>query len=253
MDIDKLEIDCVIELSRAVSCTVHTSPVVALVIMFAGRKAFQVNMHVSAQLQELDRKLREICEITENSFLYIPSVMPSSDLKMCLNLSVPGSKNLLHPVNRAFPLVGQKYNILTEELYTKLPVYKWSIKELGITDQLGIVVFEVTGPTIPIIFKQCYTLCDVNPIETDENSVNKSATAVSVNYQWSLEILFLYINTISDFGGIRGIACNKFVIEIDSRESTANKLEELEFFQEIARNIQKRRALKLIPQMLYSS
>ena len=251
VDTDKLKLDCVIELSQEVACTVHTSPVVPLVIMFAGRKAFQLNMHVSAQLQELDKKLRELCKITENSFLYIPSVMPTSDLKMCLNLNVPGSKNLLHPNSRAFPLIGQKYNILTEELYSKLPVYKWSIKDLGITEQLGIIVFEITGPTIPLIFKQCFTLCDANPNETYA-STNKGASAVSVNYQWNLEILFLYINTISDFAGIRGIACNEYVVEIDSLESTASKLEELEFFQEIARNIQKRRALKLIPQILYS-
>ena len=252
VDADKLEMDCVIELSNEVACTVHTTPVVALVIIFAGRKAFQINMHVSAQLQELDRKLRDLCEITENSFLYIPSVMPSSDVKMCLNLNVPGAKNLLHPINRAFPLVGQKYNISPEELYNKLPVYKWTIEDLGITEQLGIVVFEITGPTIPIIFKQCYTLCDANPIETDARSINRGASAVSVNYQWDLEILFQYINTISDFEGIRGIACNEYLVEIENLRQFERKLEEIESFQEVTKNIQKRRALKLIPQVLYS-
>ena len=247
IDIDTLRIDSVVKLPRDV-CTAHTSPMVTLVIMFAGRGVYQINMHLSAELQELDQRIRELCDIQNNSFLYIPSVMPTQDLKLSLNLSVPGSVNLLDSTSRAFPLIGQKYNISTDELYSKLPVYKCSVEELGMSEQLGITVFEITGPTIPIKFKQCYTLCDAGTIH-DGNS-EKSATAVSVNYKWSLEVLFLYINVISGFSGIKGISCKDYYI--DNLESAANQLGEFEFFQELITNIQKRRALKLIPQILYS-
>ncbi|KAI6652774.1 hypothetical protein LOD99_4160 [Oopsacas minuta] len=251
VDIDTLKIDCVIKLSQEVACTVHTSPVVALVIMFAGRGSYQINMHLSSQLQELDKKIRELCDIPNKSFLYIPSVMPSSDLKLCLNLNVQGSLNLLDPESRAFPLVGHKYNFSADELYSKLPVYKWPIEELGIIEQLGITVFEITGPTIPIIFRQCYTLCDATTIE-NVNNERKSATAVSVNYQWSLDTLFLYINMISGFPGIQGISCKDYYTDINNYESNTKILEKFEFFQEVVRNIRKRRALKVIPQIIYS-
>ena len=250
IDTDTLRIDSVIKLPRGVACTAHTSPIVTLVIMFAGRGVYQINLHLSAQLQELDQKIRDLCDIPNNSFLYVPSVMPSQDLKLSLNLNVPGSVNLLNPTSRSFPLIGQKYNISTDELYGKLPVYKWSIDELGMSEQLGITVFEITGPTIPIIFKQCYTLCDAGTIHSGNNE--KSATAVSVNYQWSLEVLFLYINVISGFSGIKGISCKDYYTDSDNLETAANRLEEFEFFQEVITNIQKRRALKLIPQILYS-
>ena len=59
IDIDTLRIDSVVKLPRDVACTAHTSPIVTLVIMFAGRGVHQVNMHLSAQLQELDQKIRE--------------------------------------------------------------------------------------------------------------------------------------------------------------------------------------------------
>lgn len=251
IDIDTLRIDSVVKLPRDVACTAHTSPIVTLVIMFAGRGVHQVNMHLSAQLQELDQKIRELCDIPNNSFLYVPSVMPSQDLKLSLNLNAPGSVNLLNPTGRTFPLIGQNYNISTDELYNKLPVYKCSIDELGMSEQLGITVFEITGPTIPIVFKQCYTLCDAGTIH-DGNGEKKSATAVSVNYQWSLEVLFLYINVISGVSGIKGISCKDYYTDVDNLESAANKLEDFDFFQEVITNIQKRRALKLIPQILYS-
>ena len=248
----RIHIDCVVNPPQDIACTLHTSPVIALVIIFAGRETFQVNMHLSSQLHELDMKIRYFCDIPDSSFLYIPSVMPSSDVKLYFKQNVSSSRKLLDPVQRIFPMVDHRYNITTKELYSQLPVYKWTIKGLGMTEQLGVTVFEISGPTIPLIFKQCYTLEDAATFQT-EQSMQKTSTAVSVNYKWSLDVLLLYISMISGFSGIKGIKfkenCNEILGDsIDSSE----RLEDIETFQEMVKNLQKKQNIKNIPEITYS-
>ena len=249
IDSGRMHIDCVVNPPHEIACTLHSSPIVAMVIVFVGRGTFQVNIHLSSQLHELDMKMRDACEISNNSFLYIPSVMPSNDLKLYFKQN---SRKLLDPIGRTFPMVDFRYNITTKELYNTLPVYKWTIKDLGLAEQLGVTVFEISGPTIPLIFKQCYTLEDADTFHPDQ-SVQTTATAVSVNYKWSLDTFFLYISMISGFSDIKGIRCkeNSEEILVDSPESS-KRLEDIEFFQEMVKNILKKQAIKHIPQITYS-
>lgn len=247
------ELHCVVKLPRDIASTNHTSPIIPLIILFEGRKTQQINVHVGITLKELDRNLRDLNNIPINSFLYMPAVMPYSMIRMYLSMGINGAHKLLDAKSRSFPILNQYYKISLQNLYNSLPLYQNTIQELGLDEHMTLLVFEVTGPTIPIQFNQCYTFLDMT--NNDNTRCYESIKVLSINLNWSLHILFHFIETISGYSGIRGIKYKQSFISVES-PLVNSELYKMHFIEDIINSVQsntlvKRHLLKHTPQIVY--
>lgn len=94
------------------------------------------------------------------------------------------AKNLITNKRRNFPACGNSSGMPIKRLYKESPLYLKSLKSLGFCSGCFVEVFEVTGPTIPImLFGEAIEPC-----------------AIDVNPAWSLELFLYYLRVFCKRG-----------------------------------------------------
>lgn len=146
-----------------------------------GKGIKEIPVSLADSLTMLDQAIRQIFQLRQSTLLSFKH--PNQESLLLQTGKVIKSqtdeekvKNLITNKRRNFPASG----IPIKRLYKENPLYLKSLKSLGFCSGGFVEVFEVTGPTIPImLFGEAIEPC-----------------AVDVNPAWSLE-LFLYYLRIS--------------------------------------------------------
>lgn len=154
-----------------------------------------------------------------NSFLYFHQVFEKSYSPVVVQSGLKHSTliddstiTLIDACRRNLPIIDGIPSLQID--IENLPLYQTSIGELGLLKCAPIIAFQVTGPTIPIVFQStsshsyCHTFALMEWMTKPH--------AVSVNPTWTVETLLKYIQCIS------GVPCDsvnlgKNVLQKDTR------------------------------------
>ena len=176
-------LECILEPSFPKLKELHATQPVLVSVIGLGIKEFLLEEDCS--YREFEQIVRDAFHLQQDSFLYIPQIMRSQ--KDC-PVFKPIDQN---HVERSF---STSY---TRGIDSHL--FKETLKDLDVFSINLLVVFEVTGPSIPVYLKTF--VCMSNGLSHDDNfaQVVIRPYAVHVSPHWSTDIFLKYIECISGF------------------------------------------------------
>lgn len=154
-----------------------------IVVSLVGKEMKEVHINLSLPLKFLDIQLRQIFRLKPWSFLalYLPSedrnifhagrtIYTSYEEEFAKFLISNGKRNFPRP-DKGIETLGVK------EMYKECFVFKKSLRSLGFHPGTFVEVFEITGPSIPVMYS---------------GEVTK-AQVIDVNPDWSLQTFLYYV------------------------------------------------------------
>lgn len=148
-----------------------------------GKEIKEVHINLSLPLKFLDMQLRQIFRLKPWSFLSL--YIPGEDHNIfCTGRSIYTSyeeefaKFLISNGKRNFPKPDNGIETLgIKEMYKECSLFKKSLRSLGFHPGTFVEVFEITGPSIPVMYSGAVT----------------KAQVVDVNPDWSLQTFLYYV------------------------------------------------------------
>ncbi len=208
----QLELECILsprKLQRSLGQTLEVGKSLQVTVSVIGQGIDDVKVHPSMTLCEFEQAIKRTFSLGERSFLYMPQVFRSRKSSQCgltmTTLLDDSTACLITPDYRNFPMVVGIPSLKIEDSYKQLPLYQTAISELDLLKATPVIVFEVSGPTVPLAFKtiraQGYTedLSCFNPRDSVFALVSVRPHVVSVNPDWTMETLLKFIESISGF------------------------------------------------------
>lgn len=201
------ELECIIS-TNSLSKEVNEGKSLPVTVSVIGQGIEDVRVHPSMTLCEFEQAVKKTFGLGERSFLYMPQVFKSCKSSLCgitMASLLDGSTAGLITNHRNFPIVVGMPSLKIEDSYKQLPLYQTAISELNLLKASPVIVFEVSGPTIPLAFKtiqaQGYTedLSYFNPRDSVFALVSVKPHVVSVNPNWTMGTLLKFIESISGF------------------------------------------------------
>ena len=189
-----------------------------VVVSVIGHGIGEVVVGPHCSLLEFEESIRSRFHLQQNSFLYMPQLFRSlkgSENSCCLKMSAKldqSTSKLLSTTKRNFPIIDRMPTLNICDSYSQLQLYRMLLRELDLLKASPVIVFEVTGPTVPLSFKtirtqqnpHCYP--DQQPTSTanvQQDSVFAllavQQCVVSINPNWTVNTLLRYIECISGF------------------------------------------------------
>lgn len=195
---DQKELECVL----LPSVFQNEIPVVVSVI---GHGINHLRVSPTLTLCDFEQAVRQRFGMTRDNFLYFPQVFKSRKSNHCgLRMTAPLNDttiSLIDSMNRTLPIVDGMPSLQMGLNYKKLPLYKMTISDLGLLKSSPVIVFEVTGPTIPVAFKTIQGDWSNALAQQDSNFVLISYSmrphALCVNPSWTIDTLLKYIECVS--------------------------------------------------------
>ena len=169
----------------------------SIVVSLAGQNIEQIKVDQCMTLNQFQAKVREKFALDSSSYIYFPSVCRNKNVSHCNQITMSAFLDvstvpLIHSKQRNLPLVdGIPLSILK---YENLDMYKLKISDLGLLSSNLVHAYEVTGPTIPITFRTA-----TNIGKGEFALISDRPHAVSINLDWSVQILLKYIEEICHF------------------------------------------------------
>ena len=170
-----------------------------LVVSVIGHGINQVKVYSAMTLDQFQREVRSKFLLQPHSFIYFPAISQSlqgrfmSKSTVRMSAIIDGSTVALIDCKKAkLPIVNGVPSALVN--YEQVPLYQMSIADLGLLKSAPVMVFEVTGPTIPLVYK---TTQDQS--NKDFAVVSEHSHAISVNPSWTVSTLLKYVECVSGF------------------------------------------------------
>lgn len=143
----------------------------------------EVRINLSLPLKFLDIQLRQIFRLKPWSFLVL--YLPGEDLNIFYagrtiytSYEEEFAKFLISNGRRNFPKPDKGIETLgVKEMYKECSVFKKSLRSLGFHPGAFVEVFEITGPSIPVMYSGAVT----------------KAQVIDVNPDWSLQTFLYYV------------------------------------------------------------
>ena len=143
----------------------------------------EVHINLSLPLKFLDIQLRQIFRLKPWSFLAL--YFPGEDRNIFhtgraiyTSYEEEFAKFLISNGKRNFPRAEKGIETLgIKEMYKECSVFKKSLRSLGFHPGVVVEVFEITGPSIPVMYSGAVT----------------KAQVVDVNPDWPLQTLLYYV------------------------------------------------------------
>lgn len=197
--------------------TTTSSTPVLLPVMLVGCGIEEIVVTRTTTIVEMEQAILQEFGLSEESFLYFPALFStrmckSSGVKMYTTANRRSALSLLDRQSRCFPIVSESDpNLLAD--YREIRLYNYTIAEAGLLyeDNLHLVCFNVTGPTVPLIFKAMNPTTSSNSGSsgssgaTDYGSsnflnVSEEPRIISINPLWTASTLLKYVFSVSSFG-----------------------------------------------------
>lgn len=204
---------------------------ILLPVMLVGCGIEEIVVTHSTTVVEFEHIVTQQFQLSENSFLYIPSlftprVCKSTGLKMYTTASRRSSLNLLDRHSRRFPIVSESDpNLLAD--YRELRLYNSTLADAGLLyeDNLPLVCFNVTGPTVPLVFKAISPTTTANSGSSGSSGATDCGTSnflnvseepriLSINPTWTTSTLLKYVFCVSSFS-CRKLTVNNAIVAMD--------------------------------------
>lgn len=195
-----------------------------------GRGVDEILVDHTTTLHDFDQALKKTFQLRSDSFVYYPELMRKSrygsshcPLRMCALLD-SNTSLLLDPERRSFPTLYGLLNVCEQSVLHTLLLYQTTLSKLDMLNSGPVICFEVTGPTIPVSFKTVHSTKPTDVVSScNENfcMISIEPHALSVNNEWSLEILLKYISCIS------GFPCNQLKLKgqmLHNKSSVSSQL-----------------------------
>jgi len=154
-----------------------------IVASLVGKEMKEVHINLSLPLKFLDIQLRQIFRLKPWSFLalYLPgedrnifhtgrTIYTSYEEEFAKFLISNGKRNFPRP-DKGIETLGVK------EMYKECSVFKKSLRSLGFHPGAFVEVFEITGPSIPVMYSGAVT----------------KAQVIDVNPDWPLQTFLYYV------------------------------------------------------------
>ena len=187
---------CIMKKSLVISSECTSFP---LVVSIIGQGINQVMVNRAMTLCQFQKEIRSKFSLRPDSFVYFPALTHSlrgtlrSTNAVRMSAIIDASTILLIDSKKAkLPIINGVPSTLVD--YEQVPLYQTSIADLGMIDSAPVMAFEVTGPTIPLVFK---TTRDQS--NKDFAVVSEHSHAVSVSPHWTVATLLKYIECVSGF------------------------------------------------------
>lgn len=176
--------DCVFSSCKPlVNVTPSTSAKDIIVASLVGVKMAEIQINLSLPLKFLDLKLRQVFRLKPWSFLalYLPSEQRNIfyvGRVIYTSYEEEYAKFLISNGKRNFPKPDKCIETLpVKEMYQECSLFKKTLRCLGFAPGTLVEVFEITGPTIPVMYSGAVT----------------KAQVIDVNPDWSLQTFFYYV------------------------------------------------------------
>lgn len=170
-----------------------------LVVSVIGHGINQVNVYSAMTLHQFQNEVRSKFSLQPHSFIYFPAISLSlqgrlmSKSAVRMSAIIDGSTLALVDSKKAkLPIINGVPSALVN--YEQVPLYQMSILDVGLLNSAPVLAFEVTGPTIPLVFK---TIQDQS--HKDFVMVSEHPHAISVNPHWTVTTLLKYVECVSGF------------------------------------------------------
>ena len=143
-----------------------------IVASLVGKEMKEVHINLSLPLKFLDRRLRQIFRLKPWSFLslYLPDEdrnIFNTGRTIYTSYEEEFAKFLISNGKRNFPKPDKGIETLgVKDMYEECSIYKKTLRSLGFHPGTFLEVFEITGPSIPIMYSGAVTkaqVIDVNP------------------------------------------------------------------------------------------
>ena len=146
-------------------------------------------------LNQFQAKIKEKFALHPSSFVFIPQAFKNEKRCNEVTMSAVLEKSTLPLIDskrRNLPIVGSIP--LTLLKYEQLDMYKLELCKLNLLSSNLVYVYEVTGPTIPILLRTS-TSCG----KGEYALISDRPHAVSINLNWPVRTLLKYLEEISHF------------------------------------------------------
>lgn len=177
-------LDCVFSSCKPMaSISPLTSTKDVIVASLVGSKMEEVRMNLSLPLKFLDLQLRQVFRLKPWSFLalHLPGEernIFSVGRMIYTSYEEEFAKFLISNGKRNFPKPDKGIETLPiKDMYKECSVFKKSLRSLGFNPGTFVEVFEITGPTIPVMYSGAVT----------------KAQVIDVNPDWSLQTFLYYV------------------------------------------------------------
>ena len=174
----------------------NTADVFPLVVSVIGHGINQVEVYSGMTLDQFQMEVRSKFALQPHSYIYFPTISHSLQgrfMTVRMSAVIDGSTIALVDNKKAkLPIVNGVPSALVN--YEQVPLYQMSLGDLGLLNSAPVMAFEVTGPTIPLVYK---TTQDQS--NKDFAVVSEYPHAISVSPHWTVATLLKYIECVSGF------------------------------------------------------
>lgn len=168
----------------------HIFPLVVSVI---GHGINQVQVYSGMTLDHFQKEVRSKFALQPHSYIYFPAISCRRFVTVRMSAVIDGSTIALVDNKKAkLPIVNGVPSALVN--YEQVPLYQMSIADLGLLNSAPVMAFEVTGPTIPLVYKTAQ-----DQSNKDYAVVSEHPHAISVSPHWTVATLLKYIECVSGF------------------------------------------------------
>ena len=190
---------CIVNLSQVSKEEDIAGKSFPLVVSVIGHGLNQVKVYSAMTLDQFQNEIRSKFSLQRHSFIYFPAIsyslhgrfMSKNTVRMSAVIDV-STLALIDSKKAKLPIISGIPSALVN--YEQVPLYQMSIADLGLLKTAPVMAFEVTGPTIPLVYK---TTQDQS--NKDFAIVSEHSHAISVNPQWTVGTLLKYVECVSGF------------------------------------------------------
>ena len=169
----------------------------SIVVSLVGQGIEQIKVKPSMTLDRFQEEVRKKFKLDSSSYLYFPSIcrnkVVSSSNRVAMSIPLEQSTiSLINGKQRCLPLIdNMPLNLLK---YHQIHMYKFTVNDLGLLSSNLVHVYDVAGPTIPIVFRAA-----TNVGKGEFVLISERAHAVSINLQWTVLTLLKYLEDVTHF------------------------------------------------------
>lgn len=169
----------------------------SIVVSLVGQGIEQIKVRPSMTINRFQEEVRRKFEVDSSSYLYFPSICRNKHTvrsnRVAMSTALDESTiSMIDCKQRRLPLIdGMPLNLLK---YDQIDMYKLTISDLALLSSNLVHAYEVSGPTIPIIFRAA-----TNVGMGEFVLISERLHAVSINLQWTVHTLLKYLEDISHF------------------------------------------------------
>ncbi len=169
----------------------------SIVVSLVGQGIEQIKVKSSMTLERFQEEVRRKFHLNSSSYLYFPSIckkkLVSATNRICMSIPLEASTmSLVDSKQRNLPFIDKlPFSSLK---YNEIDMYKLTVHELNLLSSNLVQVYEITGPTIPIVLRAAK-----NVGKGEFVLISECAHVVSINLQWTVQTLLKYLEDVSHF------------------------------------------------------